>query len=149
MTAYLDISPLITAVRRRPQEFEWVAGMLHHVPTNHTFRFDPEGNAAVLADCACATLTISRQQGRELYETVAVWTRDYWRPRVINRHFASHFEQPSLFKRLCAWLGLPIAEHDDDLDLGLPLPEDAVGPSAEVVPLPTRTEAPEDERLAA
>jgi hypothetical protein len=150
MTGFLDISPLIKALRQRPGEFAWSDGWLRHVPSDHRFKFDPAGKVAIRADCACAALRVHEDQGRELYTVAESFTRDYWRPKVINRHFASHFERPSLLRRFAAWVMSDRGQHHDhdELDLGMELPEDRA--TAEIFELPAAAPAaPAPERLAA
>jgi hypothetical protein len=98
--AYLDISPTIAALRARPDEFDLVRGWLRHTPSNHRFRVDPRGDVQLEAGCDCTMLSVSRQQGRELYEVFQEWRNGYWRAVEINRQFAAHFRPPGLFRRL-------------------------------------------------
>jgi hypothetical protein len=149
MTGILDISPLITALRQRPGEFAWNDGWLRHVPSDHRFKFDVAGKVAIRADCACAAMRVQESQGRELYTAAESFTRDYWRPMVINRHFASHFERPSLFARFLDWLRSDRGHaHHDTLDLGMELPEDKE--TAEIFELPAAEPAqPGEKKLAA
>lgn len=151
MTAYLDIAPLITALRRRPAEFAWAGDWLRHIPSDHGFRFDATGRVTIAADCACALLSISQDQGRELYGAAEDFTRNYWRPKVINQHFASHFKEQTIVARVLAWM---FGDHDDRVELGMELPEDRIRREAEVIelpaaPAPAAAEAPAEERLAA
>lgn len=146
MTVHLDIAPLITALRRRPAEFAWAGEWLRHVPSDHGFRFDADGRVAIRADCACAFMSVSRVQGGELYDEAERFTRDYWRPKVVNRHFASHFETPSPLVRLWRWINRH-DRHDHRLELGMELPEDR-NPPAEVIELPL-VRAAATEKIAA
>jgi hypothetical protein len=98
--AYLDISPTITALRARPDEFDLVRGWLRHTPSNHRFKVDPRGDVQLEAGCDCVMLSVSRQQGRELYDVYQEWRSGYWRAVEINRQFAAHFRPPGLFRRL-------------------------------------------------
>lgn len=109
--AYLDLTPMLGAMRERPQDFDltW-GGSLRHMPSCHLVSFDWRGNAVVAARCSCAMLTVSRQQSQELKEAMAAWKVLYWEPRVaqimadqrarkINEEFAAHF-RPSLLRRV-------------------------------------------------
>ncbi len=42
--AYLDVSPMIVALRTSPSDFEMKRGWLRHFPSRHEFKFDSEGN---------------------------------------------------------------------------------------------------------
>ena len=44
---YLDLAPAITALRARPEEFEFVNDTLHHPRSRHRFRFDSEGDVQI------------------------------------------------------------------------------------------------------
>jgi hypothetical protein len=97
---YLDVSPMIVALRTNPSDFEMKRGWLHHFPSRHEFKFDREGSVRLHAYCNCAMLSVRREQGRELWETFQLWHASYWRPVEINREFASHFRKPSAVQRL-------------------------------------------------
>ncbi|WP_181699076.1 hypothetical protein [Chthonobacter albigriseus] len=140
MQHLLDIRPAMKALAKRPGEFEWFEGSLRHIPSDHRFTFRDDGSVLLSADCACATLAISKDQAAEFRAAAETWTRDYWRPVSINRHFASHFVRPSAWRRFAA---LVTRRDPDDLDLGLSLPEDA-----EAIAIATET-APAPERVAA
>jgi hypothetical protein len=56
--AYLDVSPMMTSLRTAPEDFEISDGWLHHIPSRHDFRFDPNGNVQLRAQCDCAQLAI-------------------------------------------------------------------------------------------
>jgi hypothetical protein len=98
--AYLDVSPMITALRASPDQFEITHGWLHHMPSRHNFRFGPEGNVTIEARCDCSFLAVRREQELELLDAFRHWQAGYWRPLQINREFASHFEPPSYFRRV-------------------------------------------------
>jgi hypothetical protein len=113
--AYLDISPMLQAMRARPFEFEMQGSYLRHRPSHHLVNFDIWGNARVHARCDCAMLEVSRDQSDELKAAVAAWKIVYWEPHLaeleaerraarINREFAAHFRPPGLIRRLFARL---------------------------------------------
>ena len=77
--AYLDLSPMMTALRSRPDEFELVRGRVNHIPSRHSFGLDPHGNATVHAQCNCAWLSVSREQSREMAIAIDNWKDTYWR----------------------------------------------------------------------
>ena len=47
--AYLELSPMIVALRDRPTDFEVDRGWLVHFPSRHCFMFDRLGNVAMRA----------------------------------------------------------------------------------------------------
>lgn len=112
---YLDISPMLVALREQPANFQLRGAELHHVPSRHSFGFTRGGGAAVTrAWCDCAALPISETQSSQFKLAFDDWMRSYWQPRQaqaeearriakINRHFASHF-RPSLARRLLSWM---------------------------------------------
>jgi hypothetical protein len=102
--ATLDLAPAIAAIRARPEEFEFAGGGLRHLPSRHTFRFSEDGDVNVDADCYCASLRTSREQGRVFQAAFKEWHTSYWRVVTINREFASHFEPPGLWRRLAVRL---------------------------------------------
>ncbi len=98
--AYLDVNPMITALRSSPDAFEFVEGSLHHIPSRHRFQFDREGHVRVDAQCNCSSLTVSKEQEAMLFGAFSEWRVSYWRPIEINREFAAHFNPPSGRHRL-------------------------------------------------
>jgi hypothetical protein len=103
---YLDISPMITALRTTPDEFELVDGWLNHTRSSHSFRFDLNDEVELRAECNCALLAIRPEQRRELAKCFREWESNYWRPLQINREFASHFSRkPGLRQMLIVLSG--------------------------------------------
>ena len=114
--AYLDISPMLTALREAPSEFDIRRGQLRHIPSRHTFGFTLEGRAVVTrTSCDCAALRVSEHQSTALKAALHDWTVTYWEPLLvrkaeerrvarINRTFARHFRPGlhRLFGRLAA-----------------------------------------------
>jgi len=111
--AYLDLSPMLQAMRVRPSEFEMQGGYLHHIPSRHLLNFDHSGIARVHARCDCAMLDVSREQSEEMRAAMSAWKVVYWEPRLaeieaekraaaINREFASHFRPPTPWRRFLA-----------------------------------------------
>ena len=108
---YLELSPAITALRSRPQEFELRGNALHHLGSRHSFRFLSEDEVRIEAACSCSELRASSQQARMLHEEFCKWRTSYWLPLAINREFAGHFEPPgpvrrtlmALLRYLIAW----------------------------------------------
>lgn len=100
VTSFLDISPVIVALRSRPAEFEMDRGGLHHFPSRHRFRFDAERSVVLDARCECALLRVKREQSEELWNAFQTWQAAYWRPTEINKQFARHFRPSNIWQRL-------------------------------------------------
>jgi hypothetical protein len=90
---YLDISPMITALRTTPDEFEVVDGWLNHTRSSHSFRFDVNDEVELRAECNCTLLAIRPEQRRELAKCFREWESSHWRSLQINSEFASHFSR--------------------------------------------------------
>jgi hypothetical protein len=97
--AYLELSPMIAALRDRPTDFEVDRGWLVHFPSRHCFMFDRLGNVAMRARCDCAHLSVRVEDGQELWTAYREWHANYWRPIEINREFAAHFRRPNILQR--------------------------------------------------
>ena len=90
---YLDVNPMMTALRTAPEEFELVSGWLHHIRSRHSFRFSPDDQVEIRAACNCALLAVRPEQEHQLAACFREWHSNFWRPLEINREFASHFER--------------------------------------------------------
>src|SRR5579863_7229083 len=113
--AYLDVSPMIGALRESPSDFDMSRGQLRHMPSGHKVVFDAFGGSARIdAQCECATLRISLEQSRELLVAFRTWKQDYWRVVEINRDFADHF-RPSFARQSCVWLLNFLLDHPHPL----------------------------------
>src|SRR5260221_9951061 len=97
---YLDLGPAITAIRARPEEFEFSGDTLYHPRSRHSFCFLNDGDVQVHANCDCSTLRTSSEQSKAFQTAYKEWHTAYWRPFEINREFASHFEPPGFWRRL-------------------------------------------------
>jgi hypothetical protein len=97
--AYLDVNPMMVALRNTPEEFEVKQGWLYHSPSQHSFKFDPEGHVQIRADCNCAFLAVKAEQEKALFNSFQEWQAVYWRPLEINKEFASHFRPRSAFRQ--------------------------------------------------
>src|SRR5438132_29374 len=64
--AYLDLTPMLQAMRARPSEFEMYGPFLQHIRSQHLLEVDRRGNVRVHARCDCAMLEVSREQGEEM-----------------------------------------------------------------------------------
>jgi hypothetical protein len=98
--AYLDVSPMIVALRERPDEFDMKYGWLRHTPSHHRYKFDSRGNVLFDTACSCAMLSIRDEQTRQLHTAFTAWHQAYWQPLMINRQFARHFRPPNFWRRL-------------------------------------------------
>ena len=101
---YLDLAPAISALRSRPEDFELSHDSLHHLRSRHRFHFVSEDDVRIDALCDCSQLRASREQARAFHSAYREWRASYWRSVEINREFATHFEPPSLWRRLAIWL---------------------------------------------
>jgi hypothetical protein len=97
---FLDVSPMISALRLQPDDFEYVHGWLHHVPSRHRFLFRRSGRVTIDANCGCASMSIRPEQTDELVAAFRTWRQDYWVPLETNREFAEHFRTPNAWVRL-------------------------------------------------
>ena len=88
---YLNVSPMISALRVSPDHFEFTSGSLHHIPSRHRFQFDRGGRVYIDAQCDCSLLAVTSAQETELCEAFRDWRMAYWSPLQINREFAAHF----------------------------------------------------------
>jgi hypothetical protein len=111
--AYLDLTPMLQAMRGRPSEFEMCGPFVQHIRSQHLLEVDRRGNVRVHARCDCARLEVSREQGEEMMAALSAWKIVYWEPHLaqieaekraakINREFASHFRPPSAWRRFLA-----------------------------------------------
>ena len=115
----LDLTPLMTAMRSRPGEFEMNEPWLRHRASGHAFLILNGTLARIQAPCSCGELVAEPSQTAEFVRVLNAWTMGYWRPlqitraaerraAEINRQFAAHFRPPgrwtSLARRVaCAW----------------------------------------------
>jgi len=97
---YLNVSPLIQALKFQPEDFEIERGWLSHSPSRHRFRFDKLGRVTVEANCGCSVMAVKAEQSEELFAMFKTWRREYWVPLETNREFASHFEKAGAWRRL-------------------------------------------------
>ena len=97
---YLDVAPMIAALRFQPSDFEYAHGWLNHVPSRHRFQFDRKGRVTIDALCGCAAMSVKPEQADELHSMFKTWRQYYWTPLETNREFASHFAEPNAWVRL-------------------------------------------------
>jgi hypothetical protein len=96
---FLDLDPIITALKTRPTDFEMDGKWLHHFPSRHRFRVDAKGNVRLDTLCDCALLHSRREQGQALWDAFQIWHSAYWRPIEINEKFAREFRAPNIWQR--------------------------------------------------
>lgn len=101
---YLELAPAITALRSRPEEFEFSHNSLHHLPSRHRFRFESEDDLRIEAMCDCSLLQARPEQAKAFRQAYRDWRASYWQPLEINREFAAHFEAAPLWRRAAIWL---------------------------------------------
>ena len=99
--AYLNVSPMISALREHPATFTFDGGELHHIPSHHRFLFDSQRHVTVNANCGCSFLRVSKEEETALYDAFQSWRENHWRAVEINREFAAHFAPPSPLRK---WL---------------------------------------------
>src|SRR5262245_33435682 len=92
--AYLDVSPMVAALRENPSHFEIRHGLVQHITSRHSCQFDARGKVSIDARCNCSFLSVRSEQERELLEAYRLWQTQYWQPLMINKEFASHFAPP-------------------------------------------------------
>jgi hypothetical protein len=97
---YLDVNPMIAALRDTPDEFELANGWLNHIRSRHGFKFSPNDEVEIRAACDCTLLAVRSEQQRDLSTAYREWESNYWRPLQINREFASHFAARSALHQL-------------------------------------------------
>lgn len=130
--AYLDVAPMMTALRRAPHEFELehqvkpsglsapsFGDILLHRPSKHRFSLEPYPHL-VQTDCDCSALRIESHQARDLSVAIGEWRTNYWVPQLEARASAfakGHAEAAAAYERelreraeFYAWLrGRPAA----------------------------------------
>jgi len=109
--AYLDLDPVIVAIRERPAEFEMIRGNLCHLPSSHGFEFAKDGKVRVVADCDCASLSTRSDEAAEFKAAYDAWHANYWQAIEINREFAGHFRRHKGWRQACARILTYLLEH--------------------------------------
>ena len=87
--AYLDLTPMLQAMRARPSEFEMYGSFSRHIRSQHLLDFDRRGNARVHARCDCAMFQVSREQGEEMKAAFSAWKIVYWEPHLAQSRLRS------------------------------------------------------------
>ena len=87
--AYLDLTPMLQAMRARPSEFEMYGSFSRHIRSQHLLDFDRRGNARVHARCDCAMFQVSREQGEEMKVAFSAWKIVYWEPHLAQSRLRS------------------------------------------------------------
>jgi len=82
--AYLDVSPMMVALRTMPEEFEMKGDWLWHTPSQHSFKFDTKGHVQLRAECNCSFLAVKTQQEQALWISIQEWRTNYWRATAVR-----------------------------------------------------------------
>ena len=96
---WLDVAPMIRALKFQPSDFELSGGWLRHVPSRHRFKFGWMGRVSIDAHCGCALLSARPDQERDLQAAFDAWRTNYWSAIATNREFASHFAPVGRLRR--------------------------------------------------
>ena len=129
-TSYLNVEPMVVALRTRPADFELNHGWLHHFPSHHRFKISKKGKVRLSARCDCAQLAVREYQGLALRDAFQEWYWAYWRAIEINREFAGHFNEPAFAGRILRELARRLRRVLDRYDPS----EDEVAESSPLVP---------------
>lgn len=111
---YLDISPILVALREQPDTFSLSEGWIIHLPSRHRFQVQAGGSVTLEAAYGDAGLSVHAQQGRQLHQAVASWRAEYWIPREISRHFGYPCRRASLGQRWRRKVADLLAQHQHD-----------------------------------
>ena len=108
MMAYLDISPVLTALRERPNEFTVSDGWVQQHSSRYRLKAQVDGHVLVETEDGSAGPLISCSQGFDLFRAIENWRVNYWIPREVNRIFARQIRPQRLWQRTLdrveAWL---------------------------------------------
>jgi hypothetical protein len=96
---YLDVGPIILALKFQASDFEYARGWLHHIPSRHRFQFDQDGGV-IVARRGWSALSIKPKQTAELRSMFEVWLEAHWQPLETHRAFAVRVVEPSPWTRL-------------------------------------------------
>jgi hypothetical protein len=82
---YLDVGPMISALRRNPSEFQIRRDRLGHRPSRHQLAFHRNGDGRVVACCNCSEFPIRREQAAALSAAISNWEQSYWQPLMAQK----------------------------------------------------------------
>jgi hypothetical protein len=81
---YLDVGPMILALRQKPSEFEIRYDRLRHRPSRHLLAFHRNVGGRIVARCNCTEFPIRPEQAAALSAAISNWERSYWRPLMAR-----------------------------------------------------------------
>jgi hypothetical protein len=106
--AYLDTSPVLTALRERPHEFTVSDGWVQQCSSRYRLKAQVDGRVLVETEDGSASPLISCAQGFHLFRAIENWRLNYWIPWEVNRIFARQIRPRGLWQRMLdgleAWL---------------------------------------------
>jgi hypothetical protein len=104
--AYLDTSPVLTALRERPHEFTVSDGWVQQQSSPYRLKAQVDGHVLVETEDGSASPLISCSQRFHLFRAIENWRLSYWIPREVNRVFARQIRPRRLWQRILdrAWL---------------------------------------------
>jgi len=106
--AYLDMSPVLTALRERPHEFIVSDGWVRQHSSPYRLKAQVDGHVLVETEDSSPSPLISCSQGFDLFRAIENWRVNYWIPREVNRIFARQIRPRRLWQRILdrveAWL---------------------------------------------
>jgi hypothetical protein len=98
--AYLDMSPVLTALHERPHEFTVSDGWVQQHSSRYRLKAQADGHVLVETEVGSASLLISCSQGFHLFRAIENWRVNYWIPREVNRIFARQIRPRRLWQRI-------------------------------------------------
>jgi hypothetical protein len=105
--AYLNMSPVLTALHERPHEFTVSDGWVQQ-HSSYRVKAQVDGHVLVETEDGSASPLISCSQGFDLFRAIENWRVNYWIPREVNRIFARQIRPRRLWQRILdrveAWL---------------------------------------------
>jgi hypothetical protein len=106
--AYLDMSPVLAALRESPHEFTVSDGWVQQRSSRYRLKAQVDGHVLVETADGSASPLISCAQGFHLFRAIENWRVNYWIPREVNRIFARQIRPRGLWQRILdrleAWL---------------------------------------------
>jgi hypothetical protein len=97
--AYLDMSPVLTALRERPHEFTVSDGWVRQRSSPYRLKAQFDGHVLVETEDGSVSPLISCSQSH-LFRAIENWRVDYWIPREVNRIFARQIRPRRIWQRI-------------------------------------------------
>lgn len=112
---YLDVAPMITALRVAPQEFaletsRHAGDLLVHKPSKHKFMSPFDLPMITGTECDCSMLRIQYGQEDRLAKAAREWHATYWVPKLAQEKAwadeirAAHADMAAARARQWAWI---------------------------------------------